>query len=144
MQYATERKRPQVQWMLSLIKMLCQSRVQCRPNLPTDKHPICLVDVGGGRGDLALAIGQCLGAALEIEVHVLVPDINSRSLEQGEQRARVAGLLWEQHDRSHPVDMCRRGGLEFMLCDVSDSQAVKHCLQRRWGGKPVAHTQFHV
>eukprot|EP01049_Picozoa_sp_SAG25_P008631 SAG25_NODE_795_length_5281_cov_2.756465_2_plen_73_part_00 len=58
---------------------------------------------GGGRGDLALAIGACLGARLAdlgdgggggggaaaaVRVHVLVLDINPRSLEQGERRAR--------------------------------------------------------
>jgi ubiquinone/menaquinone biosynthesis C-methylase UbiE len=45
-----------------------------------------LVDIGGGRGDLALAIGACLadslGGRLEVQVQVLVLDINPRSLEQ--------------------------------------------------------------
>jgi hypothetical protein len=44
-----------------------------------------LVDIGGGRGDLALAIGACLAdslGGLEVQVQVLVLDINPRSLEQ--------------------------------------------------------------
>ena len=90
--YVIERKRPQVLWMLGLLRLLGKRRLEQRRARGGEGggEVLRLVDVGGGRGDLALAIGACLGDSLGgVDVHVLVLDINPQSLEQGEARAAV-------------------------------------------------------
>ncbi len=101
--YIDERKRPQVLWMLGRIKKLLldgsavddikQNRV------------IQLVDVGGGRGDLAHAVASYFAGG----VHVTVLDVNKSSLEAGRARAVALGLS--------PF-------LSFVLCDLADGEAV--------------------
>jgi hypothetical protein len=156
--YVTDRKRPQVVWMLGLLRALGRrilaererrGSVGAEAAASSGKQegsgvagprspplPLRLVDIGGGRGDLALAIAGCLGPSLRlpgvdgqqhaVAVHVLVLDINALSLAQGEKRAREAGLI-----PSRGVGGNGACSLEFMQCDVSDSAAVTSCLEAR-------------
>ena len=66
-----------------------------------------LVDVGGGRGDLAL--GVALTFAERVRVSVL--DVNTRSLEAGRERAVASGLT----------------NISFYECDIEDKAAVARC-----------------
>ena len=118
--------------MLGLLRALGRRRLEHQQGEEEERSSssgrrpaLRLLDIGGGRGDLALAIGACLGGSLGggVDVHVLVLDINPRSLEQGEARAKEAGLLADQ-----AAEDSRGGGLKFMACDVADQAAVAHCL----------------
>eukprot|EP01048_Picozoa_sp_COSAG05_P027490 COSAG05_NODE_8045_length_742_cov_1.209953_1_plen_204_part_01 len=172
--YVLERKRPQVIWMLGLIAALGRRRLDANATAATvtnalgssashQRHQQLLrvVDIGGGRGDLALAIGACLGQRLastlgeerlttpsreggSVGVHVVVLDINPRSLEQGAKRAADAGLLFRQRQQyaGTASDSTGKeeeggglGGLEFIACDVSDDDAVDRCLAQAFRGR---------
>ena len=61
--YVRERKRPQVLWMLGLLHALGR---QILERAAPAELPLTIVDVGGGRGDLALAIAACLGERLGV------------------------------------------------------------------------------
>ena len=66
-----------------------------------------LVDVGGGRGDLALGVAQ----TFEKRVRVSVLDVNVSSLEAGRERAMASGLT----------------NISFYECDIEDKMAVARC-----------------
>jgi hypothetical protein len=101
LQYIDERKRPQVLWMLRLIRRLVEN---------TDKHVISLVDVGGGRGDLANAVAAYFAQPDQrIKAHVFVLDVNQSSLEAGKQRAEAANI------GTH---------MSFVSCDLANPEQV--------------------
>ena len=75
------KKQPQVEWMITELQaMVLTSHAAGCP-------VIRIVDVGGGRGDLALCVARTLPS-----VHVVVVDVNGLSLAAGAARARVSGL----------------------------------------------------
>jgi len=110
-EYINHRKRPQVLWMIELIKRLlslvkegkCEmlSKYEYQGKETASLNP-CFhcVDVGGGRGDLALGLATALGES----VRVTVLDVNESSLAAGRDRASVAGLA----------------NMQFHLCDVQE------------------------
>lgn len=67
------RKRPQIVWMTIKIRSLLQLRRQA--GLPAQS----ILDIGGGRGDLALYLAQTLGPSEG--VHVTIVDVNGASLQ---------------------------------------------------------------
>ncbi len=78
-QYATEKKGPQIRALLSVL---------AADLAPLMARPGCtVVDIGGGRGDLAL----CVAAAYP-HARVLVVDVNHSSLAAGAARSEAAGL----------------------------------------------------
>ena len=81
--YVDERNRPQVLWMIAMIRRLMDLR---RDSSGETLH---LVDVGGSRGDLALRVAQTFAE----RVRVVVPDVNVSSLEAGRERAMAQYLL---------------------------------------------------
>ena len=110
-EYINHRKRPQVQWMIELIKRLRSLVTEGKRELVTttggQKSKAALfdpcfhcVDVGGGRGDLALGLATALGES----VRVTVLDVNESSLAAGRDRASAAGL----------------GNIQFHLCDIQE------------------------
>ena len=76
--YVEERKRPQIEWLVAQVRELAQER-------GSKFHSI--LDVGGGRGDLALALAHCFP-----EARVRVLDANPDSLRAGQARAAEAGV----------------------------------------------------
>jgi len=84
--YLEEKKAPQVAWLLR--KLLEQ---QC-----IFKH---IVDIGGGRADLSLAIASVLPTA-----RVSIIDRNSASLQAGRERAEKLGL--EKRVQFFDIDIC--------------------------------------
>jgi len=116
-QYVEERKRPQVLWMLSLIREIARldppsANDDIASVQPQSKRHVHLVDIGGGRGDLANAVAAFVSQAEVancVDVHVTVIDNNKPSLDDGKQRATDAGVV----DR-----------MSFVLCDVSDATQV--------------------
>ena len=106
--YMDERKRPQIVYFLQLIQKVL--------NIPCDDLGSCpsrtlhLVDVGGGRGDLALAVVAFFNHETNHKVHVTVLDVNESSLKAGKERAEAAKLSRY---------------LSFVLCDLADSAQVQ-------------------
>jgi len=101
--YIDERKRPQVLWMVDLICHLLHA------DDADDGRTLHLIDVGGGRGDLAIAVAACL-AAQHRTAHVTVLDVNASSLSAGRERAAAAGL---------------HGAMSFELLDVTERERVR-------------------
>ena len=101
--YYHRRKQPQVRWMVDKLKEMCSSST-C-----TYKH---ILDVGGGRGDLATAI------ALEFpSAHVTVIDRNAHSLQAGRvYSTKVLGQSNMNHIQFVQVDF-----LSFMLNKDEDA-----------------------
>lgn len=93
--YALERKQPQVLRMLALLSQLTEGSAGL----------LHMVDVGGGRGDLAVALASTLGPA---RVRVTVLDLNEKSLAAGRDRAAAAALT----------------NIGFHCCDVTDGAKV--------------------
>jgi hypothetical protein len=122
--YAEERKRPQIQRMLKLISRLTgfsddnierksESRAQ---DAPTELH---LLDIGGGRGDLANAVAAFF-AQPQIQkhvcAHVTVIDINQPSLEAGKARAEASDL---------------QSYMSYVYCDLGEKHEVEKLLSER-------------
>jgi hypothetical protein len=84
LQYAHLKKTPQILWFLHALRRLL-------PQLRRGGGggPVRVVDVGGGRGDLGIAVASAFGAA---RVRVAVVDANEPSLAAGEARAAALGL----------------------------------------------------
>ena len=99
--YINERKRPQVKWMLGLIQKML--------NGMNPQRVLQLVDIGGGRGDLANAVAAYFTRSTNTRVHITVMDNNESSLEAGRCAATTAGL-----------DSC----MTFLLCDLNDATEV--------------------
>jgi hypothetical protein len=100
-QYAHFKKAPQVVWFLGALgHLIAQVQVQQQqqqgqqgqgvgPKMGAHPLPVLsLVDVGGGRGDLALAVAATFPHA----VRVTVIDLNAASLSAGEARAKELGI----------------------------------------------------
>ena len=104
--YIDERKRPQIVWMLNLIRRLLADK--------EDGRKLRLADVGGGRGDLANAVAAFF-AHQQIRAHVTVLDVNRSSLEAGQERAKAAKL---------------DDYMSFVLCDLSNKEQVEDLLCR--------------
>lgn len=81
--YALAKKSPQANWMTARILYVLEKSCTAMGRERT------VVDVGGGRGDLALVVAAALGE----RGHVTVVDTNLESLAAGEQRAAAEGLL---------------------------------------------------
>lgn len=122
--YVEERKRPQIQRMLKLIRRLTgfsdddikrksESRAQ---DAPIQLH---LLDIGGGRGDLANAV-TAFFAQPEIQkhvcAHVTVIDINQPSLDAGKARAEAADL---------------QSYMSFVYCDLGEKHEVEKLLSEK-------------
>jgi hypothetical protein len=112
LQYIEERKRPQVLWMLGLIERLVLKTEDTiiKDNNDDDDDGnndvmIRLVDIGGGRGDLANAVAAYFNSQPQEQrkrrkVHVYCLDVNPSSLDAGRQRAEAAkiGSFMSFHD----------------------------------------------
>ena len=84
--YALAKKSPQVDWMTARILYVLDKSCSALG------RPRTVVDVGGGRGDLALAVAAALDSSSNGGGHVTVVDANLESLAAGEQRAKAEGL----------------------------------------------------
>ena len=84
--YLTDKKHPQVQWMTNRVQNLLAERPF---SSATTVH---ILDVGGGRGDLATALAMAIPEAI-----VTVVDLNFPSLEAGLLYARQLGLSDRMH-----------------------------------------------
>jgi hypothetical protein len=112
--YAECKKRPQICVMCALVLRQLQSF------LPTCESPstLCdsaaqlgcvIVDIGGGRGDLALNLARLLQQS-----YVLVMDRNSRSLETGKRKAEELNLLSRMAFLCEPIEGAARTLEEFV------------------------------
>ena len=122
--YVEERKRPQIQWMLELIRRLTgfsdedieRKSESCTYDAPSELH---LLDIGGGRGDLANAV-TAFFAQPEIQkhvsVHVTVVDINQPSLDDGKARAEASDL---------------KSYMSFVYCDLGEKHEVEKLLSEK-------------
>lgn len=128
--YIEERKKPQIQCMLALIQRTL-TKLTTVHKTKTDAHrtqTLQLVDVGGGRGDLAMAVAAYFAnhdddhdqdessSNPDKSAHITVIDINPTSLEAGKDRAAAAGLS---------------SYMSFVLCDLSDSQQIQDLTSTR-------------
>lgn len=128
--YILSKKMPQVKWMIALMRRLLAKRISVK------REPITICDVGGGRGDLAIAAAAAF-AEEKPAVRVVVLDINQTSLEVGRRRAAKAGLASK---------------MTFLNCDCADLAALRratpsvdlvfglHCC----GGLAEAATAFAI
>ncbi|KAG7344577.1 methyltransferase domain containing protein [Nitzschia inconspicua] len=92
MDYMKIKKWPQVRWLLHKLKQIIETVKANNVDTNTtttkddddddDDDYIRILDVGGGRGDLAVAMAQSFS-----NVHVTVVDVNETSLEAGKQFA---------------------------------------------------------
>jgi hypothetical protein len=101
--YAAEKKRPQICCMLDRLHHLV---AHCMRNRTCSSSPVHVVDIGGGRGDLGLAVATCFAkcfaeGAVGVDggvngaggrVHVTVVDNNTTALTEGKRRAEEAGV----------------------------------------------------
>jgi hypothetical protein len=137
-QYIDERKRPQIQYMLRLILRLldCEQLLleeqqdgttrspkdmvllsDADPSQVSPRH-LHLVDIGGGRGDLAMTVAAFFGQPHILRDHhiratVTVLDVNESSLQAGDARAQQIGL----------------DNMSFVLCDVADPAQIDKFLR---------------
>uniref|UniRef100_A0A7S2XIY5 Methyltransferase domain-containing protein n=1 Tax=Attheya septentrionalis TaxID=420275 RepID=A0A7S2XIY5_9STRA len=125
-QYVDQRKRPQVLWMLRLIRRLLDCGDENVVKHPNNSHAATtdimtpriyhVADIGGGRGDLANAVAAYFAQPHIrefVHVHVTVVDINQSSLDAGRERATLANL--ESH-------------MSFVLCDLANESQVSTLL----------------
>ena len=113
--YINERKRPQIMWMLNLIRRLVAAE-----NVEETGEPrvVRFADIGGGRGDLANAVAAFFAQKQvreRIHAHVTVLDVNQTSLEAGRERAVAADL---------------GAFMSFVLCDLSNKGQIDQLLGR--------------
>eukprot|EP00919_Chromeraceae_sp_WS-2016_P022990 GHVR01054690.1.p1 GENE.GHVR01054690.1~~GHVR01054690.1.p1 ORF type:complete len:380 (+),score=57.24 GHVR01054690.1:1241-2380(+) len=78
--FNAQKKAPQVLWMVHIIQSFVDNHKKKKPS----RLPVHLLDVGGGRGDLAIALAGCLAE----DVSVSVVDINGASIAAGRSRAK--------------------------------------------------------
>jgi hypothetical protein len=137
--YVDQRKRPQVLWMLGLIRRLvgcADDTLSCNAveststaSLEQDAAPngatrvknvpqvLHFADIGGGRGDLANAVAAFFAQPhILFSAHVTVVDVNQSSLDAGRERAAAANL---------------GSVMSFVLCDLSDETQVAALLDRQ-------------
>ena len=89
LRYIEQKKQPQVQWMcVRILALLEEMRRRSARNGSGDVCTRHIVDVGGGRGDLALAVA----AAVPDDCVVCVVDTNAESLHAGRERAKQEHL----------------------------------------------------
>jgi len=140
--YIDQRKRPQVKWMVRTICRLVgvnvdvdvdvdvdHNKTNVKPNTesdaPSSAKRIHLIDIGGGRGDLAMAVAACLAQFAAITSHVTVLDVNESSLRAAADRAGSAGLT--NMSFLHQ-DICDRAGLLSKLgCSTKNSNSHGPC-----------------
>eukprot|EP00919_Chromeraceae_sp_WS-2016_P022981 GHVR01054681.1.p1 GENE.GHVR01054681.1~~GHVR01054681.1.p1 ORF type:complete len:619 (+),score=75.90 GHVR01054681.1:792-2648(+) len=82
--FNAQKKAPQVLWMVHIIQSFVDNHKKKKPS----RLPVHLLDVGGGRGDLAIALAGCLAE----DVSVSVVDINGASIAAGRSRAKELEL----------------------------------------------------
>jgi SAM-dependent methyltransferase len=91
MDYMKLKKWPQVRWLLQKLQQVLEKNTHMKNGLV-----VRILDVGGGRGDLAVAMAQSFP-----NVHVTVVDVNETSLEAGKDFAeRVMGTQQADHQTS--------------------------------------------
>ena len=105
--YVDERKRPQVQSMLALIRSVLPPRCS--------DASLHVVEIGGGRGYLAMAVAACFDLEYS-NVHVTVVDNNESSLASGRHLAEAVNLA---------------NNMSFVLCNVSDASQMESLRQHR-------------
>jgi SAM-dependent methyltransferase len=126
--YVDERKRPQVLWMLNLIRRLVEredSDLKLSEGEASGKQQeeplreLNFVDIGGGRGDLANAVAAFFAQPhVRVKAHVTVLDVNQSSLDAGQDRASKLNLA---------------DNMSFVLCDIADRSNVDDlCANRRF------------
>lgn len=132
--YVDERKRPQILWMLGLIRRMVgyedevdnEVKGDLSEGAPAPKkrkqqkeaRELYFVDIGGGRGDLANAVAAFFAQDhVRVKAHVTVLDVNQSSLDAGRQRALKSKL----DDK-----------MSFVLCDVANRANVEElCAKQR-------------
>ena len=85
MGYLEGKKGPQIEWIVRRIRAMMAAKDKVGREGPPYRH---VVDVGGGRGDLAVHIA----AAFPDIGRVTVVDLNKKSLEAGREYARTRGV----------------------------------------------------
>lgn len=88
--YMKEKKKPQILWMLAQLQHLMANNNNTNNdngNNVSSHEQYHIVDVGGGRGDLALCI-----ASVFLNSRVTVIDTNEPSLNAGREKARLINL----------------------------------------------------
>ena len=84
--YMREKKWPQILWMLEEVRKMLQiitERKEREKKRSEDEEPIHVIDIGAGRGDLALALALTFK-----DCRFVVIDVNEKSLCQGKDLAR--------------------------------------------------------
>ena len=123
--YVRDKKGPQVRWMVTAIQRLIRDDAPpegCEG--ATTLNPVHIVDVGGGRGDLAIAVAGAFPAW-----RVTVVDINATSLAAGSARAAAEGLQ----------------NIRFIRCGVEDVMtALSTCDTRDKWPRPSACVGLHA
>ena len=120
--YIVTKKVPQIKTMVSLAHAVVELRTR-------KEHPIGIVDVGGGRGDLAIALAASFGK----RAFVTVLDVNKKSLLAGKARAGSAGLKNVRFEECSIEDAPKR-------VDAVDLVVGLHCC----GGLAEAAAAFAV
>jgi len=113
LRYANEKKAPQIRWMVQRVKEVVAAQGWAVRGLtaasasrtragdddgngdgPRRVAPLRILDVGGGRGDLALVLAKALPRCLAkgVRCTVTVVDVNAPSLAAGAKRAALNGL----------------------------------------------------
>ncbi|KAJ1562105.1 hypothetical protein HK096_002005, partial [Nowakowskiella sp. JEL0078] len=82
--YLRSKKLPQINWMKHQVSDIITSSTNV--NYPNSEN--CIIDVGGGRGDLALALALSLP-----NFSIVVIDVNSKSLDAGKSAASLQGVV---------------------------------------------------
>jgi hypothetical protein len=86
-EYLKEKKWPQIRWLLQKLQQVLVNLDVDGDSSSSSSRVYRLLDVGGGRGDLAVAMAQGFS-----NVHVTVVDINESSLKAGKAYAeRILG-----------------------------------------------------
>lgn len=118
--YLLDKKHPQVEWMVQRIRQIIQER-----STSTTTSIQHIVDVGGGRGDLAVTLAvQFASVAL-----VTVVDKNVASLAAGRDYAAVSGAAADRMNfvRADFVDFCRNQQQQQQLPQVDLVVALHAC-----------------
>jgi SAM-dependent methyltransferase len=129
-------KRPQIEVMLALVEPFVRRHAAAQAALAA-RRPLCVLDIGGGKGSLAAALAERFGAAVD----VTVVDVAAAPLAKGAARAEQRGdgnVRFVRADASvFAVDTdgaAGGGGVDLVvalhacgaLSDVALAQAVRH------------------
>ncbi|GAX23328.1 hypothetical protein FisN_27Lh102 [Fistulifera solaris] len=120
-------KKPQLEWMCQQIRSVLESHPEY------GQRKLRILDIGGGQGFLANALGGTINSNIE-QIHVV--DICARAVQNGANRAHRLGapVVFEVADASRTLDTISADVVVALhACGHLSDVALAHAVQRKAG-----------